>query len=280
MDAHEIPPVIGEVVAEDSPPIRKVSRWRWWTHLVVMAALPLVAGVAGILTRGHIGPLIPTAVPGLLTVSVREMGLLAVLFGIAWLFSKVNGRQLLLRWRGGGWPLLWGLIYSIALRAMSMIVALAAVIIWAAIHRGDRSGFDKMKPQMDHLVGSAALLDNPVYFVLVLTLISFVVAGLREELWRAAMFAGIEALFPRGFAGLKGKITAVSVVAVIFGLGHTAQGALAILVTTLIGGGLGAIMLWHRSIWEAVIAHGFFDATSFALLYLVAKYLPQLLHNN
>jgi membrane protease YdiL (CAAX protease family) len=30
-------------------------------------------------------------------------------------------------------------------------------------------------------------------------------------------------------------------------------------------------MLFHRSLWVAVLAHGFFDATSFALLALVER---------
>jgi membrane protease YdiL (CAAX protease family) len=34
----------------------------------------------------------------------------------------------------------------------------------------------------------------------------------------------------------------------------------------LLGLGLGLIMVFHRSIWPAVLAHGFFDATSMALI--------------
>ncbi|MDB6109069.1 MAG: Abortive infection protein, partial [Pedosphaera sp.] len=67
------------------------------------------------------------------------------------------------------------------------------------------------------------------------------------------------------------------VAAVIFGLGHTAQGWSGVAITAFLGLGLGAIMLRHRSIWEAVIAHGFFDAGTFALLYCIAKFHPELL---
>jgi membrane protease YdiL (CAAX protease family) len=31
--------------------------------------------------------------------------------------------------------------------------------------------------------------------------------------------------------------------------------------------------VWHRSIWPAVIAHGMFDATTFALLPLAMQHL-------
>ncbi|MBM3841498.1 MAG: CPBP family intramembrane metalloprotease [Verrucomicrobia bacterium] len=47
---------------------------------------------------------------------------------------------------------------------------------------------------------------------------------------------------------------------------HSMQGPVAVGLTTLLGFGLGVIMVLHRSIWPAVIAHGMFDATSLALL--------------
>jgi membrane protease YdiL (CAAX protease family) len=46
-------------------------------------------------------------------------------------------------------------------------------------------------------------------------------------------------------------------------------------MTTLLGFGLGAIMVYRRSIWDAVFAHGFFNAGSFFLLYLLATRAPQ-----
>ena len=44
------------------------------------------------------------------------------------------------------------------------------------------------------------------------------------------------------------------------------MGILAALLGGLLGLGLGLIMVFHRSIWPAVLAHGFFDATSMALI--------------
>ena len=40
----------------------------------------------------------------------------------------------------------------------------------------------------------------------------------------------------------------------------------------ILGVGLGAIMVYHQSIWPAVFAHGIFDATTFALLPLALKH--------
>jgi membrane protease YdiL (CAAX protease family) len=42
----------------------------------------------------------------------------------------------------------------------------------------------------------------------------------------------------------------------------------------LLGFLIGIIMVMHRSIWPAVIAHGLFDATSFAILPFLADRLP------
>jgi membrane protease YdiL (CAAX protease family) len=44
------------------------------------------------------------------------------------------------------------------------------------------------------------------------------------------------------------------------------MGILAVLFAGVLGLGLGLIMVFHRSIWPAVLAHGFFDATTMALL--------------
>jgi len=66
------------------------------------------------------------------------------------------------------------------------------------------------------------------------------------------------------------------VAAVIFGLGHLPQGVLAVAMTGLLGFGLGVIMVLHRSIWPAVIAHGMFDATSLALIPWALEKLQEL----
>jgi membrane protease YdiL (CAAX protease family) len=45
----------------------------------------------------------------------------------------------------------------------------------------------------------------------------------------------------------------------------------------VLGFGLGWIMVRHQSAWEAILAHGFFDAATFAALYFVATYAPDAL---
>jgi membrane protease YdiL (CAAX protease family) len=141
-----------------------------------------------------------------------------------------------------------------------------------------RDFFAKNRPGIENAVDVAALRDNPAYFWLTLTVVSFVVAGLREELWRASFLAGLRTLWPRQFGSAAGQVVAVFIEAVLFGLAHLSMGILAVLFAGVLGLGLGLIMVFHRSIWPAVLAHGFFDATTMALIpwaMELARHLPK-----
>ena len=191
-------------------------------------------------------------------------------FALAWRASRASLDDLLLRWRANIMPVLLGAAYSVGLRIV--------------VGHGDRAGcggpsdnsfndprlvqefLAQNRPGVENAVDVAALRDNPAYFWLTLTVVSFVVAGLREELWRSSFLAGMRGLWPRQFGSTVGQVCAVFVSAVIFGLAHLSMGILAVLFAGVLGLGLGLIMVFHRSIWPAVLAHGFFDATSMALL--------------
>jgi membrane protease YdiL (CAAX protease family) len=110
---------------------------------------------------------------------------------------------------------------------------------------------------------------------LTLTVASFLVGGLREELWRGAFLAGFRRLWPRQFSGRSGEMKAVVASSILFGAGHSLQGPVAMVLTGLLGLGLGTIMVYHRSIWPGVFAHGFFDATSMALIPFIADELQK-----
>lgn len=105
---------------------------------------------------------------------------------------------------------------------------------------------------------------------------SFVVAGLREELWRPAFLAGLRTLWPQRFGSRPGQIAAVAIAAILFGFGHLGPGPVAVLFAGRLGFGPGLILVFHRSIWPAVVAHGMLDATSLALLPWDAKKLPEI----
>ena len=90
---------------------------------------------------------------------------------------------------------------------------------------------------------------------------------------RVALVSGAAQGMGRAMAIALAGVTAIALVALIFGLAHLPQGVGGVGVTLVLGLGLGAIMLWHRSIWEAVLAHGCFDASSFVMAhYLVTHH--------
>jgi uncharacterized membrane protein YbhN (UPF0104 family) len=93
---------------------KTVSKFRWSIHLAIMAALPVVAGFAGASSRGN-GPALTNNVRGLLIVTGLEVLFFALLFGLAWLFSRATRDDLLLRWRPGYWVVPLGVIYSVAI---------------------------------------------------------------------------------------------------------------------------------------------------------------------
>lgn len=266
-------PATDPVVVEPTP--RKIPKWRWWLHLLILGPFPLVLGLIGWSRSGEIaqGTMLPDTVADLLLISATEMAIFGVIFGGAWLSSRASVDELRLRWRGGFRPILWGALHSIGLRVGVALVILVIVLAAGGLS-GNKDVVEKIRPQTENIVPKDALVNDTLYLVLTMTLISFVVAGFREEMWRAGTLAAIEALFPKFTLGWKGKLAAVVFIAIIFGLGHLPQGGGGVLVTALLGIGLGAIMIWHRSVWEAVLAHGFFNASTFLLLHIMLKYFP------
>jgi membrane protease YdiL (CAAX protease family) len=216
---------------------------------------------------------------GLLIVCAAEIGIFGVIFGLAWLASRASAEDLLLKWRQGWWTIPLGIGYSIALRvAAAIIVSLmvAILLLTGLLSRGSLAQFSaESRTAVERIVDLSAMQHNPAYFWLTVTIASFVVAGLREELWRSGTLAAMRALWPRLFEGRDGQIAGVALIAIVFGLAHLALGLLPAVMAMIVGFLLGIIMLMHQSIWPAVIAHGMFDATSFALIPIALQHLQR-----
>ncbi len=247
-----------------------MSRGRWVIHLVLMTAyLILIAGVALFRNNPH-QPALSHTTSGLLLVCALELLSFGVFFGLAWLASRASGDDLLLRWRKNVLPVLLGVAYSVGLRVAvglaTVVVSVILVVTHVATSETLQDFMLKNRPGIENAVDVDALRDNPAYLLLTLTLVSFGVAGLREELWRSSFLAGMKNVWPQQFSSTVGQIFAISIAAVIFGSAHISMGIVAALMAGLLGLGLGIIMVLHRSIWPAVLAHGFFDATSMALI--------------
>jgi hypothetical protein len=264
-----VPPII------DAAP--RQPRWRWAIHLALLASYVLGIGLIGSQTRHYSDTqsALPRHLNGLAWMCFYELVFFVSIFALALVFSRARARDLFLEWRGGVRPIFWGAVYSVALRFAVMIVVILLVVPVVAM-KGQKS-VEKLRPKIENVIDMEAIKD-PAYLIFTLTVVSFVVAGLREELWRAGMIAGLAGLAPRWFSSQRGQYAAVVLAAIVFGIGHLPQGWGGVFLTSLLGIGLGTIMVWRKSVWEAAIAHGFFDATSFAALYVIAKYLPGALH--
>ncbi len=282
MPVNATPTAPGDLPPQPVPPpilAKPVKRWRWWVHLLLVSAYILAVGVLGLRQNAahEQMPALPPSPGGLLMVCAFEVLSFGIVLGLAWLASRASRDDLLLRWRLGFWPVPLGIGYSIALRiavAMLMVAVCIVLLVAGVVTPQSLKDFASAnRPNVEAVVDISAMRSNPLYYWLMLTVLSFVVAGLREELWRSSFLAGMRALWPRHFGSRVGQVAAVAIAAMVFGFGHFRMGLLAVLMTGLLGFGLGLIMVFHRSIWPAVIAHGMFDATSLALLPWVADML-------
>jgi membrane protease YdiL (CAAX protease family) len=173
-------------------------------------------------------------------------------------------------WRPGWWVIPLGIGYSIAVRIGTFLVVMVAVtivlVIQASTPQEVQHYINNNRPTVETLVSVSAMRSNPAYYWLTITLVSFVVAGFREEVWRAAILAAMRVLWPRPFGSRAGQCVAVLLIAVVFGASHLTMGPIAAVLAGVLGLFLGLILVLHQSIWPAVIAHGLFDATTMAVL--------------
>ncbi len=212
-----------------------------------------------------------------------------VFLGLAWVASRATVDDLMMRWKPGWLPWALGLVYSIGMRLLIGIVVyivVFVVVFGMLASEGKPLSIDSFqevstrlmednRPKVEHLVDTDAIVNSPMYLFMNITLVSFVMAGFREELWRSSMLAGFRGLFPQSYEKLRWKIGFVLIIAVIFGIGHLPQGIGGVILTGVLGVLLGGIMIFHRSIWQATWTHGFFNATSFAGMYFLFKYKDQ-----
>jgi membrane protease YdiL (CAAX protease family) len=199
------------------PPIPKaalIARWRWWLHLFVLTAYMFLVAAISLTRNKSDHPALSHTAGGLLLVCALELLLFGFVFGLAWLASRASCDDLLLRWRGRAGPVMLGAAYSIGLRVAVGLVTLAVAAALLATRvmtvNSLHDFFVNNRPGIENAVDVAALRDNPAYLWLTLTVVSFVLAGLREELWRSSFLAGLKAIWPRQFGSTGGQVCAVA----------------------------------------------------------------------
>ena len=180
---------------------------------MILAAYPVVIGALGLVNSGPADPALGRTVKSALTISAIEMSLFGVVFVAAWAFSRASRAELLLfqKLRFRDIPL--SLLYSVGLR-LGVVAVAAALAVLLAI-----TGFVSMdqieefvgtnRPDVEALVDVRALRENPLYLIVNATLVSFVVAGFREELWRVGVLAGLRALWPARFGSWSGQLLVI-----------------------------------------------------------------------
>jgi hypothetical protein len=186
-----------------------VSRSRWWIHLILIAGYVVAAGLLGWGRRGTHTAIFSQSVGGLVLVCAVELFVFGFIFGLACFASRATRDDLLLRWRGKIRPALLGAGYSVALRFALAVLVIAigvGLVATRVMSLDSLSNYvSANRPGVETMIDVAAMRDNPAYYWLTLTMVSFVVAGLREELWRSAFLAGMKALWPRRFGSRAGR---------------------------------------------------------------------------
>ena len=272
MQQETVPPPLS---ASEPPVNGAVGRWRWTLHLLLLTAYPVVLGILGATNRSDSAPMLPTKIKPLLYALSLDFVVFAAVFVLALFASRARAEALFLKWRGRLQPISRGFVYALGLR-FALFIVMFALAAAAYVASGGHGGLaEQLRPETEQVVDAQALVRSPGYLLVNLTLVSFLFAGFREELWRAGMLAGFNALLPGGLSRYVNRWLAVGFSAIAFGLGHMPQGWGGVLMTGALGVGLGLIMLHHQSIWEAVIAHGFFNATTFLMLYGMVKFHPE-----
>lgn len=253
-----------------------IAKWRWMLAFFILGGYPMWLGLLSlaVVGDGSESPALGSRWGDVLIRGSEGLITFGLFYWVAWLLVRFSWGDI-----GGKWAthtqnrvrlfllsIPRGLGYSLLLRiglGMMMMGIFFILYLLRVVKEEDVAG---MVPEVDKLVDLQSLANDPVYLVLNLTFVSFIVAGFREELWRALSFHLLQRLCPGWIHSKSGRVGMVLFVAIIFGIGHLPQGATGVLLTTILGIGLGLIQLYHRSFWEAVMAHGFFDATSFALI--------------
>ncbi len=296
--------VVPQVPVGNSPgesgPVR--PRWRSVAFLLWVGFYPLMVGLLGAWLHRDTpsrGPALPSTVTGLIAVCVESVAVFALIFGVGVWLGRPTRRELF--WSPMRlWDWLWGALWSIGVRLGAVVMVYGALIpFWlveslrsaaagpAAGQPSMEERFQQFRPKLESLLQFDALGD-PVYLLLAVTLLSFITAGLREELWRAGFMAAVRDLLPRSWwiprpratsegwwrwqvRRLGPTVLVAFLAAVVFGLGHLPQGPGGVVLTGVVGFILAMVMIGHRSLWAAVIAHGFFDASTFVLLAVIVR---------
>ena len=150
----------------------------------------------------------------------------------------------------------WRLVAQMLVFAAAWTLLNVAVLIPVTNHlsgrRQDVSAFNDLQGNVGLLV---------VYLVLAWVLAAFC----EEAAFRGYLLTRLTELFGRGQAG---TIAAVTTSSVLFGMLHTEQGVVGVVVSALAGAMFALLRYRFATLWAPVLAHGFDDTIGFTWFYL------------
>src|SRR3954462_881533 len=129
-DASPLPTEVVLASVDNRPP---AARWRWWIHLLLIGGYILPRIALG-LEYPRDNPALSNSTTGLVLVSLLELGVFGLVFGVGGLISRPTRGQLFLRRRPGWWVLPLGIGYSVGIRLASGLAILGVVVIMIATH--------------------------------------------------------------------------------------------------------------------------------------------------
>jgi membrane protease YdiL (CAAX protease family) len=140
-----------------------------------------------------------------------------------------------------------------------VIGILIAAVVFAGIYLSEKAGFHRDLSRFSALKGNAELTAYAVVYVLI-------GAGFYEEfMFRGFVMQGL-AMCLGGTRGAWGA--ALIIQGLLFGVSHSYQNPLGMLITGTLGCLLGLLVIASgRNLWAAIIAHGLFDASRSILFY-------------
>ena len=206
------------------------TRWRW------LAALEVALATVAVLTD----LLLPTLV-------------LLVIAGVGLAVRREGLRSLGVRAARRPWRLA-GLMLAFALG-------------WSLLHLA------LLEPVLRHLTGEAqdtsdfTELQGNVAMLALLLVLGWTLAAIGEEVaYRGFLLTRITEVLGGGRSAV---LLGVLLSSALFGLAHTEQGLVGVVLATVDGAAYAALRLRFGTLWAPVLAHGFIDTLGFIAFFLV-----------
>jgi CAAX protease family protein len=131
-------------------------------------------------------------------------------------------------------------------------------------------------PVLEHLTGQRqdisqfAEVEGNLGLLLVLLALSWTLAAFGEELaYRGYVLTRLRDVLPTGTAGL---VTAVVLSSVLFGLAHTEQGLIGVVLTTLDAVFFSVLRYRYGTLWAPILAHGFNNTIGLIAYFLAGPF--------